>query len=58
MLVLGRKVGERIMIADNIVIKILDTDGFVVRLGIDAPEDVAIHREEIYNKVQQERDND
>lgn len=56
MLILTRKPGERIMLDDDIVIKVLDIDGHIVRLGIDAPDSVAIHREEIYIKVQQEKD--
>lgn len=54
MLVLTRKLGESIRIGDNIVIKIVDLDGRHVKLGIDAPKNVSVNREEIYDKIQKE----
>jgi carbon storage regulator len=47
MLVLSRKIGERIMIGDHIVVTVVKLDGSQVRLGIEAPQDIAIFREEI-----------
>ncbi|MBD3419446.1 MAG: carbon storage regulator CsrA [Chitinivibrionales bacterium] len=54
MLVLTRKLGESIRIADNIVIKVVDLDSRHVKLGIEAPRAIAVNREEIYEKIQQE----
>ncbi|MFC1591860.1 carbon storage regulator CsrA [Thermodesulfobacteriota bacterium] len=54
MLVLTRKVGEKIQIGDDITILIMEIKGKQVRLGIDAPSDVKVHREEIYQKIQEE----
>jgi carbon storage regulator len=53
MLVLTRKMGEKVMIGDDIVLTIFDVNGRQVRLGIDAPKTIDIHREEIYNKIKQ-----
>lgn len=50
MLVLSRKMGERIIIGDNIELVVIRIQGDKVRLGFEAPEDVTIHREEIYRK--------
>lgn len=55
MLVLGRKAGEAIKIGDNITIHILHQRGQHVRIGIDAPADIPVHREEIYQRIQQEQ---
>jgi carbon storage regulator len=54
MLILTRRVGESLMIGDNITINVLGVKGNQVRLGIDAPKDVPVHREEIFNKIQRE----
>lgn len=54
MLVLSRRVGERIMIGENIVIEVMEVKGEQVRLGINAPRDVVIHREEIYEDIKRE----
>jgi carbon storage regulator len=56
MLVLGRKAGETIRIGDDITIHILHQRGQYVRIGIDAPTEVAVHREEIYQKIKQENE--
>lgn len=58
MLILTRRRNERIMIGDDIVITIVNMNCEVVRLGIDAPKEIPVHREEIYDKVQKEKDND
>ena len=54
MLALTRKRNESIMIGDNIEIKILEIVGDKVRLGIEAPREIAIHRKEIYLQIQEE----
>lgn len=51
MLVLSRKDGEGIRVGDEIVITIVSTSGGQVRLGIEAPAEITIHREEIYDKI-------
>ena len=55
MLILSRKPGETIVIGDNIKIVVLGIEGRQVRIGIEAPKEVAVHREEIYDKVQVEK---
>lgn len=52
MLILTRKVGESIVIDDDIKVTILGVKGMQVRIGIDAPKDVQVHREEIYKRIQ------
>ncbi|OQX20162.1 MAG: carbon storage regulator [Desulfobulbaceae bacterium A2] len=54
MLVLTRKAGEGIMIGDSITIKVVEFKGGGVRIGIDAPENVKIYRQEIYDRTRQE----
>jgi carbon storage regulator len=54
MLVLSRKLGERIVIGLNIKLTVVDIRGNKVRLAIDAPRDVSIHRQEIYQRIQDE----
>ena len=54
MLILTRKLGESITIGDSIRVSVLGIRGRQVRLGIDAPSDVVVHREEIYVKIQEE----
>lgn len=51
MLILTRKLGETIHIGDNITCKVLDLSDKHVRIGIDAPIDVSVHREEIYRRI-------
>lgn len=55
MLILTRRIGETLNIGDDITVTILQVKGNQVRLGINAPKDVAVHREEIYQKLQQEK---
>jgi len=54
MLILTRRVGEVLVIGNDIEIRILSVKGTQVRVGINAPENVSVHREEIYNKIQLE----
>ncbi len=54
MLVLSRKRNEQIVIAENIVITVVDIRGDKVRLGIEAPKDVPVHRREVYEAIQRE----
>lgn len=55
MLVLSRKKDEKIIIGDNITIMVVDIQGDKVRLGIDAPREVTVHREEVYQAIQKKQ---
>ena len=54
MLILTRKLNESIIIGDNIVVTIVEIDKGHVRLGVQAPKDIAVHRKEIYDRIQEE----
>jgi carbon storage regulator len=54
MLILSRKKDQSIMIGDNIEVKIIDIQGDQVRLGINAPKNIAVHRKEIYCEIKEE----
>ncbi len=56
MLILTRRTGETIMIGDNIKITMLGIKGNQARIGIDAPKDVAVHREEVYYRIQETKE--
>ena len=58
MLILSRRTGESFMIGDNIRITVLNARGSQVRIGIDAPKDTPVHREEIYLRMQTEQQAD
>jgi carbon storage regulator len=56
MLILTRRVGETLMIGDNVSVTVLRVKGNQVRLGVNAPKDVSVHREEIFERIQNEVD--
>lgn len=58
MLILTRRIGETLMVGDDITITVLGVKGNQVRLGVNAPRDVAVHREEIYQRIQNEKSQD
>lgn len=55
MLILTRRVGESVMIGDDVVVTVLGIKGNQVRIGINAPKDVSVHRDEIYRRIQEEK---
>ena len=58
MLILTRRVGETVMIGDEVTITVLGVKGNQVRVGINAPKNVAVHREEIYERIKREQSGD
>jgi carbon storage regulator len=56
MLILTRRVGETVMIGDEVTVTVLGVKGNQVRLGVNAPKDIAVHREEIYERIQRENE--
>jgi carbon storage regulator len=56
MLILTRRVGETLMIGDEVTVTVLGVKGNQVRIGVNAPRDVSVHREEIYERIKREQE--
>ncbi len=56
MLILTRRVGETLMIGNDVTVTVLGVKGNQVRIGVNAPKDVAVHREEIFERIKREED--
>jgi carbon storage regulator CsrA len=54
-LILTRRLGEALMIGDEITVTVLDVKGAQVRIGIEAPKSIAVHRQEVFERIQQEK---
>jgi carbon storage regulator len=58
MLILTRRVGEAVVIGEDVTVTVLGVKGNQVRIGVNAPKTVSVHREEIFDRIKNERDND
>ncbi len=58
MLILTRRVGETLMVGDDVTVTVLGVKGNQVRIGVNAPKDVSVHREDIYQRIQREKGED
>lgn len=54
MLILTRRIGESLIIGDDVAVHVLGVNGIQVRIGVDAPKEVTVHRDEIYQRIQAE----
>lgn len=55
MLILTRRIGETLMVGDDVTVTVLGVQGGQIRVGINAPKDIEVHREEIYKRIQEEK---